>query len=88
MVVASRFSGFISRSYSTLQHLATLCNNCNNFEILFTGVARPPELLYDDGDALFLVVSMISSLELMCIGFSFQCMQCASPRLVQDVFIL
>ena len=61
MVVVSRFYGFILRSYSTLQHLATLCNICNNFEILNTGVSRPPELIYDDGDALFLVVLVISS---------------------------
>ena len=57
MVVVSRFSDFNFERYSTLQHLATFCNICNNFQILHTGVSRPPELISDEGNTLFLVVS-------------------------------
>ena len=44
-----------------LQHL---CNICNNFEILHTGVFRSPEFISDDGDALFLAVLVLSAFEI------------------------
>ena len=72
MVVVSRFSDFNFERYSTLQHLATFCNICNNFEIWHTGVSRPFELISGDGNTLFLVVSMISAFKLLCSWVSFR----------------
>ena len=83
MVAVSRFSDFNFERYSTLQHLATFCNICNNFEIWHTGVSRPPELISDEGNTLFLVVSKISSFKLLSSWASLSIhMQCASPGLV------
>ena len=86
MVVVSQFSGFIYGRYSTLQHLATVCNICNNFEILHTGVSRPPELISDEGTTLFLVVSKIWAFKLLC-SWGFLAMCFTGTRIERIYFV-
>ena len=65
-------------------YLATSCNNLQYLQ-QFSNFAysRPPELISDEGNTLFLVVSKIWALKLLCAWvFLSIYMQCASPGLV------